>query len=179
MRAPPRLALGHEYGRGGAHARSWLRVRDLRFARRAFQRTVYRPVEVCKFDLWHVSEPVPVGHGQTRQGYVVVAAFEYSRGGRGRAGVQPPSTGRAVAIGEQHARCIVEDYSLSVPGPPSDGPTAHDLVVSHVWRLMPLWGRRLSWRGGFGIVATLKPLGRLVDGACMAEDLIAFGSSAS
>jgi transposase len=58
-------------------------VRPLFQRRRAFQRTVYRPGEVCQFDLWHVSEQVPVGHGQTRQGYVVVAALGYSRVGAG------------------------------------------------------------------------------------------------
>ena len=38
---------------------------------------------MCQFDLWHTSEEVPVGHGQTRQGYVVVAALGYSRVGAG------------------------------------------------------------------------------------------------
>ena len=58
-------------------------VRPLFLKPRTFQRTVYRPGEVCQFDLWHVSESVPVGHGQTRQGYVVVAALGYSRVGAG------------------------------------------------------------------------------------------------
>jgi transposase len=58
-------------------------VRPLFECRRTFQRTVYRPGEVCQFDLWHVSELVPVGHGQTRQGFVVVAALGYSRVGAG------------------------------------------------------------------------------------------------
>lgn len=58
-------------------------VRPLFARRRTFQRTVYRPGEVCQFDLWHTSQPVPVGHGQTRQGYVVVAALGYSRVGAG------------------------------------------------------------------------------------------------
>lgn len=58
-------------------------VRPLFLKPRAFQRTVYRPGEVCQFDLWHTSEPVPVGHGQARQGYVVVAALGYSRAGAG------------------------------------------------------------------------------------------------
>jgi hypothetical protein len=44
---------------------------------------VYRPGEVCQFDLWHTSNPVPVGHGQSRQGFVVVAALGYSRAGAG------------------------------------------------------------------------------------------------
>jgi transposase len=58
-------------------------VRPLFLKPRSFQRTVYRPGEVCQFDLWHTSHPVPVGHGQTRQGYVVVAALGYSRVGAG------------------------------------------------------------------------------------------------
>jgi transposase len=58
-------------------------VRPLFLKPRAFQRTVYRPGEVCQFDLWHTSDPVPVGHGQARQGYVVVAALGYSRVGAG------------------------------------------------------------------------------------------------
>ena len=77
-------------------------VRPLFLRPRTFQRTVYRPGEVCQFDLWHTSRPVPVGHGQTRQGYVVVAALGYSRVGRGRAGVQPPGRRRAVGDG----RCL-------------------------------------------------------------------------
>ena len=58
-------------------------VRPLFLKPRTFQRTVYRPGEVCQFDVWHATEPVPVGHGQARQGYVVVAALGYSRVGAG------------------------------------------------------------------------------------------------
>jgi transposase len=61
-------------------------VRELRplfLPRRTFQRTVYRPGELCQFDLWQPSVEVPVGHGQTRRGYVVVAALCYSRAGAG------------------------------------------------------------------------------------------------
>ena len=50
---------------------------------RTFQRTVYRPGEVCQFDLWQPREEVPVGHGQTRRGWVVVACLGYSRAGAG------------------------------------------------------------------------------------------------
>jgi transposase len=50
---------------------------------RTFQRTVYRPGEVCQFDVWQPREPIPVGHGQTRQGWVVVACLGYSRAGAG------------------------------------------------------------------------------------------------
>jgi len=58
-------------------------VRPL-FARvRTHQRTVYRPGEICQFDLWETSAPVPVGHGQTRRALVVVACLGYSRAGAG------------------------------------------------------------------------------------------------
>ena len=50
---------------------------------RTFQRTVYRPGEVCQFDLWQPRAPIPVGHGQTRAGWVVVACLGYSRAGAG------------------------------------------------------------------------------------------------
>lgn len=50
---------------------------------RTFQRTVYRPGEVCQFDLWQPRAPIPVGHGQTRPGWVVVACLCYSRAGAG------------------------------------------------------------------------------------------------
>lgn len=50
---------------------------------RVFERTVYRPGELCQFDLWHPSEPVPVGHGERRRGWVVVACLGYSRAAAG------------------------------------------------------------------------------------------------
>jgi transposase len=50
---------------------------------RTFQRTVYRAGEVCQFDLWEPSGPVPVGHGEQRRGWVVVACLGYSRAGAG------------------------------------------------------------------------------------------------
>jgi transposase len=52
-------------------------------APRTFQRTVYRPGELCQFDLCQPREEVPVGHGQTRRGWVVVACLGYSRAGAG------------------------------------------------------------------------------------------------
>jgi transposase len=58
-------------------------VRPL-FARpRTYQRTVYRPGEICQFDLWEPRAAIPVGHGQTRRGWVVVACLGYSRAGAG------------------------------------------------------------------------------------------------
>jgi transposase len=50
---------------------------------RTHQRTVYRPGEVCQWDLWETSRPVPVGHGQDRRAWVVVACLGYSRAGAG------------------------------------------------------------------------------------------------
>jgi transposase len=50
---------------------------------RTFQRTVYRRGELLQFDLWQPSREVPVGHGQTRRGWVVVAALGFSRAGAG------------------------------------------------------------------------------------------------
>jgi transposase len=58
-------------------------VRPLFRAPRTFQRTVYRPGEICQFDLWEPAAPIAVGHGQTRKGYVVVACLGYSRAGAG------------------------------------------------------------------------------------------------
>jgi transposase len=50
---------------------------------RAFQRTVSRPGELCQFDLWQPRAEVPVGHGQTRRGWVVIACLGFSRAGAG------------------------------------------------------------------------------------------------
>ena len=47
---------------------------------RTFQRTRYQQGAVCQFDLWHVTRPVPVGCGQERQGYVVIAPAVCGRG---------------------------------------------------------------------------------------------------
>jgi transposase len=52
-------------------------------ATRTFGRAVWRPGEVCQFDVWQPSREVPVGHGQTRRGYVVIACLGYSRAGAG------------------------------------------------------------------------------------------------
>jgi transposase len=58
-------------------------VRPLFLAPRTFQRTVYRPGEICQWDLWETSVPVPVGHGQLRRAWVVVACMGWSRAGAG------------------------------------------------------------------------------------------------
>jgi len=58
-------------------------IRPLFDPPRTFQRTVYRPGEICQFDLWEPSREVPVGHGQTRRAWVVVGCLGYSRAGAG------------------------------------------------------------------------------------------------
>lgn len=61
-------------------------VRELRpiFAPpRTFQRTHYEPAELVQFDLWEPRAEIPVGHGQTRRGWVVTACSGYSRFGAG------------------------------------------------------------------------------------------------
>ena len=58
-------------------------VRPLFAPPRTFQRTVYRPGEICQFDLWQPRAEIPVGYGQTRRGWVVVACLGYSRAGAG------------------------------------------------------------------------------------------------
>ncbi|MGN6171327.1 MAG: IS21 family transposase [Solirubrobacteraceae bacterium] len=50
---------------------------------RTFGRGVWRPGEVCQFDVWQPREAIPVGHGQTRLGWVVIACLGYSRAGAG------------------------------------------------------------------------------------------------
>jgi transposase len=58
-------------------------LRPLYAPPRTYQRTVYRPGELVQFDVWEPSRPLPVGYGQTRSGFVVVACLGYSRAGAG------------------------------------------------------------------------------------------------
>lgn len=58
-------------------------IRPVFKAARTTQRTIYRPGEICQFDVWEPRHEIPVGHGQTRQGYVVIACLGYSRAGAG------------------------------------------------------------------------------------------------
>ena len=58
-------------------------VRPMFLKLRTHQRTVYRPGEICQWDLWEPSALVPVGHGQVRRGWVVVCCLGYSRAGAG------------------------------------------------------------------------------------------------
>jgi transposase len=54
-------------------------VRPRFLVNRTYQRTVYRPGEICQFDLWEPRTAIPVGRGQRRRGWVVTAALGYSR----------------------------------------------------------------------------------------------------
>jgi hypothetical protein len=57
-------------------------VREVRprfLARRTFQRTLYRPGELVQCDLFEPREPIPVGYGQTRRGWVVTTELCWSR----------------------------------------------------------------------------------------------------
>jgi transposase len=46
---------------------------------RSFQRTRYRPGELCQVDLCEPRSLIPVGYGQSRRGYVVTCELPYSR----------------------------------------------------------------------------------------------------
>jgi transposase len=54
-------------------------LRPLYQRRRTYQRTIYRPGELLQFDLFEPRQEIPVGHGQTRRGWVVTAELGYSR----------------------------------------------------------------------------------------------------
>jgi transposase len=72
------------YAGGKTILNDYLReVRPLFDPPRTFQRTIYRPGEICQFDLWEPKVEVPVGHGQMRRGWVVIACLGYSRAGAG------------------------------------------------------------------------------------------------
>ncbi len=88
LRSDPRIPskrlreLAEELGYQGGRTIFDDFVRELRpryLPRRTFQRTIYRPGELCQFDLFEPREPIPVGHGQTRRGWVVTAELGYSR----------------------------------------------------------------------------------------------------
>jgi hypothetical protein len=54
-------------------------VRPRYLARRTFQRTIYRPGELMQFDLIEPRQPIPVGYGQTRRGWVLTGELCFSR----------------------------------------------------------------------------------------------------
>jgi transposase len=54
------------------------RVRPEFTAARAFQRTSYLPGEIVQLDWWHTGIEIPVGKGQSRQAYGLVATLPHS-----------------------------------------------------------------------------------------------------
>ena len=80
-RADPRGDRGLGYRRGQTILDDLLRELRPRYLPppRTFQRTVYRPGELCQFDLCEPRQEIPVGHGQTRRGFIVTAELPYSR----------------------------------------------------------------------------------------------------
>lgn len=72
------VELGYEGGK--TIFNDYLReVRPRYLVRRTFQRTIYRPGELVQCDLWEPRQPIPVGHGQARRGWVVTAELCWSR----------------------------------------------------------------------------------------------------
>ena len=58
-------------------------LRPLVCPKRTYQRTVYRPGELLQFDLFEPKAEIPVGHGQTRRGFIVTAELGWSRAAAG------------------------------------------------------------------------------------------------
>lgn len=54
-------------------------LRPILCPKRTYQRTVYRPAELYQFDLWEPKAEIPVGHGQTRRGWVLTCESGFSR----------------------------------------------------------------------------------------------------
>jgi hypothetical protein len=74
--------LAEELGYEGGQTIFDDHVREVRprFLRRlTYQRTLYRPGELLQFDLFEPREPISVGHGQTRRGFIVTAELGWSR----------------------------------------------------------------------------------------------------
>ncbi len=68
------------YAGGKTILDDYLRELRPRYLRpRTFQRTNYRPGELCQFDLCEPRREIPVGWGQLRRGFIVTAELPYSR----------------------------------------------------------------------------------------------------
>lgn len=88
LRAEPTLQsqrlreLASELGYSGGRSIFDDYVREVRprfLVRRTFQRTLYRRGELAQCDLWEPREPIAVGYGQMRRGYVVTVELCWSR----------------------------------------------------------------------------------------------------
>ena len=58
-------------------------LRPIVCPKRTYQRTTYRPGELLQFDLFEPRSEIPVGHGQTRRGWVVTCELGWSRAAAG------------------------------------------------------------------------------------------------
>ena len=58
-------------------------LRPILCPKRTYQRTAYRPAELLQFDLWEPKQELPVGHGQSRRGWVVTCELGFSRAAAG------------------------------------------------------------------------------------------------
>ena len=92
LRAEPRITntrireLIAELGYEGSKTILDEHLRELRpvlCPKRTYQRTIYRPGELLQFDLFEPRAEIPVGHGQSRRGWVVTCELGFSRAGAG------------------------------------------------------------------------------------------------
>ncbi len=58
-------------------------LRPVLCPKRTYQRTVYRPGELLQFDLFEPKSEIPVGHSQTRRGWLVTCELGFSRAAAG------------------------------------------------------------------------------------------------
>ena len=58
-------------------------LRPIICPKRTYQRTAYRPGELAQFDLFEPRSEIPVGHGQTRRGWVLTCELGWSRAAAG------------------------------------------------------------------------------------------------
>ena len=133
-------------------------IRPMFLRPRTHQRTVYRPGEICQWDLWETSRPVPVGHGQDRRGVGRGRVPGLFAGGCGRVDLQQGGAGRAV--GHEPLPVVVG----CAAGADGVGP-----------RGMPARARRPADRGVCGVLrsaagrlAVLRAGGPAGEGVCRA-----------
>jgi transposase len=58
-------------------------LRPIICPKRTYQRTLYRPGELCQFDLFEPRSEIPVGHGQSRRAWLVTCELGFSRAAAG------------------------------------------------------------------------------------------------
>ena len=70
-----------------------------------------RPAEICQFDLWEPRADISVGHGRTRQGWIVVACLGWSRARGRRVG---PHQADAGSVGRDPALLVVPGHAAAM-----------------------------------------------------------------